>query len=150
MGYSGWVFNRIDTRLKDLWHSETHLQFMWKPEGSPAEPLFSHVLDTHYGAPELTYNGKDYHFDFEVFGGLGGGSDPSSQIPVSSRDPSVFYNHTSDEMAEAFVALARLRAGTSNYPSTAIVVHRSVGYCSSDPLHTLAPSATRVLTPPTL
>eukprot|EP00035_Acanthoeca_spectabilis_P014256 m.271234 g.271234 ORF g.271234 m.271234 type:complete len:1102 (+) comp16089_c0_seq11:51-3356(+) len=111
MGYSGWVFNRIDTRLKDLWHNETHLEFMWKPEGSPSEPLFAHVLDTHYGAPELTYNGEDYHFDFEVFGGLGGGSDAGSQLPVSQTDPSPFYNHTSEAMAEAFVALTRLRAG---------------------------------------
>ena len=54
---------------------------------------------------------QHYHFDFEVFGGLGGGSSPDSQFPVSDRDPSPFYNHTAPELAEAFVALARLRAG---------------------------------------
>lgn len=36
MNYSAWVFNRIDTRLKDLWHGDIpnntqapHLQFRW-------------------------------------------------------------------------------------------------------------------------
>jgi hypothetical protein len=50
-----WIFNRVDTRLKDLWHNESRLQFNWNPSGAGAnEGIFSHVLDTHYGAPEIT------------------------------------------------------------------------------------------------
>ena len=105
------MFNRVDTRLKDLWHNETHLQFKWKPANAGLnEGLFAHVLDTHYGSPEITYKNQNYHFDFEVFSGLGGGSMPDGQIPVSTRDPSPFYNHTAEEVAEAFVALVRIRA----------------------------------------
>jgi hypothetical protein len=49
----------IDTRLKDLWHNETHLQFNWQPEGAgDNKGIFSHVLDTHYGAPEITYGAR--------------------------------------------------------------------------------------------
>ena len=103
MNYSGWVFNRVDTRLKDLWHNDTHLQFQWKPAGSGAnDGIFAHVLDTHYGAPELTYKGFHFHFEWEVFGGLGGGSAEGSQVPVSTTRPlygdgnagSPFYNAT--------------------------------------------------------
>lgn len=50
------------------------------------------------------------HFDLEVFGGLGGGEDPGSQLPVSTGAPSEFYASTAEEEAEAFVAMARLRA----------------------------------------
>ena len=49
MNYTAWVFNRVDTRLKDLWHNETRLQFDWIPNGTGTNPgVFSHVLDTHY------------------------------------------------------------------------------------------------------
>ena len=112
MNMSGWVFNRIDTRLKDLWHNETHLQFQWNPEaaGPGNEGIFSHALDTHYGAPEITYKGFHYHFDWEVFNGLGGGENPGSQLPASDRDPSQFYDSTAATEAEAFTALMRLRS----------------------------------------
>jgi hypothetical protein len=30
--------------------------------------IFSHVLDTHYGSPEINYKGTNFHFDWEVFG----------------------------------------------------------------------------------
>ena len=111
MNFSTWVFNRIDTRLKDLWHNDTRLQFQWQPDGAGTnDGIFSHVLDTHYGAPEIQYKGIPYHFDYEVFGGLGGGESAGSQIPVSSKSPSAFYNETADAIAEAFVAMARLRA----------------------------------------
>lgn len=82
MNYSAWLFNRVDTRLKDLWHTAPHhLQFHWTPEGAGTNPgIFSHVLDTHYGAPELTYRGFHYHFEFEAFGGEGGGGAPGSQV----------------------------------------------------------------------
>ena len=67
--FTGWLFNRVDTRLKDLWHNDSHLQFHWTPDGARTnEGIFSHVLDTHYGAPELTYKGFHYHFEWEVFG----------------------------------------------------------------------------------
>ena len=112
MNYSSWTVNRVDTRQKDLWHNESRLQFHWTPEGAGRNPgVFTHVLDTHYGAPEITYKGTHYHFDWEVFGGLGGGEDPGSQLPVSTSAPSPFYAPTANEEAEAFVAMARLRAG---------------------------------------
>jgi hypothetical protein len=41
-------------------------------------------------------------------GGLGGGSNPGSQIPVSASSPSIFYNATIHDQAEAFVALAKV------------------------------------------
>eukprot|EP00937_MAST-01D_sp_MAST-1D-sp2_P006380 g6380.t1 len=111
MNFSTWVFNRIDTRLKDLWHNDTRLQFRWQPDGAGTnEGIFSHVLDTHYGAPEVNYQGQNYHFDYEVFGGLGGGESAGSQVPVSVARPSEFYNETADALAEAFAAMARLRA----------------------------------------
>jgi hypothetical protein len=116
MNYSGWLFNRIDTRLKDLWHGDIpghtqqpHLQFNWAAPttrsgscngggssgngggdgpgagaggaaaavadaaaaaaGPGAFSVFAHVLDTHYGAPEINYQNNTYHFDWEVFGG---------------------------------------------------------------------------------
>ena len=28
--------------------------------------MFAHVLDTHYGAPNINYKGKSYSFDWEV------------------------------------------------------------------------------------
>lgn len=28
--------------------------------------VFAHVLDTHYGAPNINYKGKSYSFDWEV------------------------------------------------------------------------------------
>ena len=113
MNYTSWVFNRVDTRLKDLWHNDTHLQFHWRPRGAPPSSpgIFAHVLDTHYGAPEINYKGQSYHFDYEVFGGLGGGENAGSQLPVSDTAPSPFYNATVDSIAEAFAAIARLRAG---------------------------------------
>ena len=104
------MFNRVDTRLKDLWHNESHLQFRWIPANAGTDGVFSHVLDTHYGAPEITYQGTHYHFDFEDFGGLGGGAQPGSQLPVSDHNPSTFYNATVESEAEALVALARIRA----------------------------------------
>ena len=57
MNFSAWVFNRVDTRLKDLWHNETRLQFHWEFDSSGADipGIFSHVLDTHYGVPSLEY-----------------------------------------------------------------------------------------------
>lgn len=115
MNFSGWIFNRIDTRLKDLWHNETKLQFHWNPTtdnaGTSLPGTFSHVLDTHYGAPSIQYKGTNYHFDWEVFGGLGGGEAPGSQFPVPAAPPSQFYpGPTIDEIAEAFVAICRLRA----------------------------------------
>ena len=59
MNFSAWVFNRVDTRLKDLWHNETRLQFHWEFDSSGADipGIFSHILDTHYGAPSLEYKG---------------------------------------------------------------------------------------------
>jgi len=53
-------------------------------------------------APELTYKGFHFHFEWEVFGGLGGGSAEGSQVPVSTTRPlegdgnagSPFYNAT--------------------------------------------------------
>ena len=112
MNLSAWVFNRVDTRQKDLWHNQTRLEFLWQPDGAGANPgIFAHVLDTHYGAPEITFKGTHYHFDWEVFGGLGGGEDAGSQVPVSTSSPSAFYSPTADELAAAFVAMARLRAG---------------------------------------
>ena len=168
MNLTAWLFNRVDTRLKDLWHNETHLQFNWQPDGAgDNKGIFAHVLDTHYGAPEITYKGVHFHFEWEVFGGtfcvalrssssskpdpqhqsstpanrlssacvltsacflfrcavilvdpaphpplqgLGGGSQPGSQVPVSEHSPSTFYNATAVTEAEAFVALAKLRA----------------------------------------
>ena len=44
----------------------------------------------------------------QVFNGLGGGENAGSQIPVSDRDPSVFYQATAPAIAEAFVALAKV------------------------------------------
>ena len=49
-----------------------------------------------------------------MFGGLGGGSQPGSQVPVVESAPSAFYNETAAALAEAFVALMRLRAGWYN------------------------------------
>lgn len=70
MNFTAWLFNRVDTRLKDLWHNESHLQFNWKPDGAgDNKGIFAHVLDTHYGAPEITYQGFHFHFEWEVFGG---------------------------------------------------------------------------------
>lgn len=109
---TAWLFNRVDTRLKDLWHNDTRLQFNWEPAGAgDNEGVFGHVLDTHYGAPEITYKNTHFHYDFEYFGGLGGGSNPGSNIPMSAKSPSPFYNATVPDAAEAFVALAKLRAG---------------------------------------
>lgn len=93
MNYTSWFFNRVTTPLKDVMHNETRLQFKWKPKGSPAS-IFAHVLDTHYGSPVIKYKNTTWNFDFEVFGGLGGGSNPGFETPVSDRDPSSFYNHT--------------------------------------------------------
>ena len=107
--FTAWVVNRVDTRLKDLWHNSSHLQMHWQPEGADGG-VFTHVLDTHYGSPSIVYKGTSFSFDFEVFGGLGGGSNAGSQVPVSDRSPSVFYDSTLDEIAEAYVAIARLRA----------------------------------------
>lgn len=59
----------------------------------------------------MTYKQQNYRFDYEVFSGLGGGEDAGSQVPVSDRDPSPFYQATLDELVEAFVAICRLRAG---------------------------------------
>lgn len=112
MNYSAWLINRVDTRLKDLWHNDTHLQFHWNPAGAgDNDGIFAHVLDTHYGAPELTYKGFHYHWDWE-------GDQSGSQKPVTKTRPlegdgnrgSIFYNATAPDSAEAFVALARLRA----------------------------------------
>ena len=116
MNYSAWVFNRIDTRLKDIWHNQSRLQFHWEPDnanaaGASANPgIFAHVLDTHYGAPEITYKNTHYHFDFEYFGGLGGGADESGNAPFVEHDPSPFYAANAETAAEAFAAMARLRA----------------------------------------
>ena len=35
MNFSGFLFNRIDTRLKDTWHDEKHLQFKWNIDQEP-------------------------------------------------------------------------------------------------------------------
>ena len=113
MNISTWVFNRIDTRLKDLWHNSTHLQFFWEPDnaGRDANPgVFAHVLDTHYGAPEISYKNIHYHFDYEYFGGLGGSADESGNAPVVETAPSPFYPPNAADAAEAFAAMARLRA----------------------------------------
>lgn len=85
MNYTSWVMNRIDTRLKDLWRNETMLQFLWRPKNSGANGLFTHVLDTHYGSPDIVYKGNYFHFDFEYFGGLGGGSNPGGQVFMLHR-----------------------------------------------------------------
>lgn len=111
MNYSAWLFNRVDTRLKDLWHNQTRLQFSWEPSGAGSNPgIFAHVLDTHYGSPNIKYKDVTYSFDWEVFGGLGGGENPGNQIPVADT-VSPFYASTIDAIAEAYVAMARLRAG---------------------------------------
>jgi hypothetical protein len=34
MNMTAWLFNRVDTRLKDLWHNQTRLQFNWQPAGA--------------------------------------------------------------------------------------------------------------------
>ena len=57
-----------------------------------------------------SYRGTHYHFDWEVFNGLGGGENPGSQVPASEVAPSQFYESTASTEAQAFAALARLRA----------------------------------------
>lgn len=109
MNYTGWLFNRIDTRLKDLWHNQTRLQFQWQPHGQSANTtgVFAHVLDTHYGAPSIVYKNRSFTFDFEDFQHLGGSENPGSALPVSTTPPSPFYNATAPDQAEAFAAVAR-------------------------------------------
>ena len=87
-----WVMCGASDLLLCPVHGASHLQFRWNPAHAGTDGVFSHVLDTHYGAPEITYKGTHYHFDFEDFGGLGGAAEPGSQLPVSDRNPSTFYN----------------------------------------------------------
>jgi alpha-mannosidase len=70
-----------DAQIDQATLGHRYIQFHWTPEGAGTNPgIFSHVLDTHYGAPELTYRGFHYHFEFEAFGGEGGGGAPGSQV----------------------------------------------------------------------
>jgi hypothetical protein len=116
MNYTGWLLNRVDTRLKDLWHNQTRLQFQWQPQGKGPNTtgVFSHVLDTHYGSPAINYKNLSFKFDWEDFNGLGGASNPGNAVPVSQAPPSPFYNATAPDEAEAFAAVSRLRAGWYN------------------------------------
>ena len=66
MGYDALVLNRVHHKIKDKMRGSKELEFIWKlsDKGSDGSSkiwtMFSHVLHTHYSAPQ--------NFDFENSG----------------------------------------------------------------------------------
>ena len=54
LGYEAVVINRIPNAVKQAMREDKGLEFYWKYLNSKSSrPIFTHVLDTHYGTPKL-------------------------------------------------------------------------------------------------
>ena len=54
LGYDAVVINRIPNTVKQTMRVDKGLEFYWHyPSAKPSKPIFTHVLDTHYGTPKL-------------------------------------------------------------------------------------------------
>jgi lysosomal alpha-mannosidase len=56
LGYEAVIINRIPDEVKQAMRRDKGLEFYWQyshPRAKSSSPIFTHVLDTHYGTPKL-------------------------------------------------------------------------------------------------